>query len=255
MKPTLSTRPSSSARSSPANVVRARRPGRRSARRRARRRRGTARASASPSAGAYSAGFHTTALPHSSAGTRYQAGTATGKLPAVMIAATPTGIAEGEELLVGHLARHGLAVEPPALAEEEVARVDDLLHLAERLGVGLADLARDERAPAPPCWPRRSARSAGSRGRAPAPASPPTRAAPPARRARRPRTSPASPSALGDDLLEIGRIGGGQAAAGSVAARHAVHDGGDGGRAGASGPGSGLGGNGGHGPSTVLAST
>ena len=61
-----------------------------------------------------------------------------------MIAATPTGIAEGEELLVGHLRRHGLAVEPPALAEEEVAGVDDLLHLAERLGVGLADLARDE---------------------------------------------------------------------------------------------------------------
>ena len=42
-------------------------------------------------AGVYSAGFHTTALPHSSAGTRYQDGTATGKLPAVTIAATPTG--------------------------------------------------------------------------------------------------------------------------------------------------------------------
>ncbi len=42
-------------------------------------------------AGVYSAGFHTTALPQSSAGTRYQDGTATGKFPAVMIAATPTG--------------------------------------------------------------------------------------------------------------------------------------------------------------------
>ena len=42
-------------------------------------------------AGAHSAGFHTTALPHSSAGTRYQDGTATGKLPAVITAATPTG--------------------------------------------------------------------------------------------------------------------------------------------------------------------
>jgi hypothetical protein len=30
-------------------------------------------------------------LPVNSAGTRYQDGTATGKLPAVMIAATPTG--------------------------------------------------------------------------------------------------------------------------------------------------------------------
>ena len=31
-------------------------------------------------------------LPHRMAGTRYQDGTATGKLPAVMIAATPTGM-------------------------------------------------------------------------------------------------------------------------------------------------------------------
>ena len=51
---------------------------------------------------------------------------------------------EREQLLVGHLRRHGLAVQPAALADEEVARVDDLLDLAERLGVGLADLARDE---------------------------------------------------------------------------------------------------------------
>ena len=51
---------------------------------------------------------------------------------------------EREELLVRHLRRDGLAVQPPALADEEVAGVDDLLHLAERLGVGLADLARDE---------------------------------------------------------------------------------------------------------------
>ena len=54
------------------------------------------------------------------------------------------GHPEGEQLLVAHLARDGLAVEPPALAEEEVAGVDDLLHLAERLGPGLAHLADDE---------------------------------------------------------------------------------------------------------------
>ena len=48
-------------------------------------------ASARAVAAAYSAGFHTTALPHSSAGARYQDGTATGKLPAVTIIATPTG--------------------------------------------------------------------------------------------------------------------------------------------------------------------
>ena len=52
--------------------------------------------------------------------------------------------AEREELLVGHLARHGLPVQAAALGEEEVAGVDDLLHLAERLGIRLADLARDE---------------------------------------------------------------------------------------------------------------
>ena len=98
------------------------------------RRAGRAGPAPRPIAGAYSAGFQTTALPHSSAGTRYQDGTATGKLPAVMIAATPTGDAEREQLLVGHLRRHRLAVEAPALAEEEVAGVDDLLHLAERLG-------------------------------------------------------------------------------------------------------------------------
>ena len=57
--------------------------------------------SAWPSAGAYSAGFQTTALPHSSAGTRYQDGTATGKLPAVMIAATPTGLRNVNSCLSG----------------------------------------------------------------------------------------------------------------------------------------------------------
>jgi hypothetical protein len=102
------------------------------------------RASASPRAAEYSAGFQTTLLPHSSAGTRYQDGTATGKLPAVMMPATPTGHPEGEQLLVAHLARDRLAVEPASLAEEEVAGVDDLLHLAARLGDRLADLAGDQ---------------------------------------------------------------------------------------------------------------
>ena len=57
--------------------------------------------SASPIAGAYSAGFQTTALPHRIAGTRYQEGTATGKLPAVMIAATPTGLRKVKSCLSG----------------------------------------------------------------------------------------------------------------------------------------------------------
>src|SRR6202008_2781013 len=59
------------------------------------------RASASPRAGEYSAGFHTTALPHRIAGTRYQDDTATGKLPAVMIAATPTGMRNVKSCLSG----------------------------------------------------------------------------------------------------------------------------------------------------------
>ena len=124
--------------------VRRPRPARRSGRRRARRPRGRASPSASPSAALYSAGFQTTALPHRIAGTRYQAGTATGKLPAVMIAATPTGMRKVKSCLFGHLRRHGLPVQPAALAEEEVARVDDLLDLAQRLRIRLADLARDE---------------------------------------------------------------------------------------------------------------
>ena len=56
---------------------------------------------ASAVAGVYSAGFHTTALPHTSAGTMYQLGTATGKFPAVTIAATPTGVRNVKSCLSG----------------------------------------------------------------------------------------------------------------------------------------------------------
>src|SRR4051812_18203130 len=100
VKPTLSTRPSSSDCSRPLNVssplacTRFRTPaGTPPAR--------NSLASASPSAAAYSAGFQTTAFPHRIAGTRYQAGTATGKLPAVMIAATPTGMRNVNSCLSG----------------------------------------------------------------------------------------------------------------------------------------------------------
>ena len=51
---------------------------------------------------------------------------------------------EGEQLLVAHLRRDRLAVQPSALAEEEVAGVDDLLHLPAGLGQRLADLADDQ---------------------------------------------------------------------------------------------------------------
>ena len=56
---------------------------------------------ASAVAGVYSAGFHTTELPHTRAGMMYQEGTATGKFPAVMIAATPTGARKVNSCLSG----------------------------------------------------------------------------------------------------------------------------------------------------------
>ena len=58
-------------------------------------------ANASAVAGVYSAGFHTTALPQSNAGTRYHDGTATGKFPAVTMAATPTGVRNVNSCLSG----------------------------------------------------------------------------------------------------------------------------------------------------------
>src|SRR4051794_12074353 len=100
VKPTLSTSPRPSASSSPANVSApdawttfSTPPGTPPA--------WNSLASASPSAAEYSAGLKTTALPHRIAGTRYQAGTATGKLPAVMIAATPTGTRKVNSCLSG----------------------------------------------------------------------------------------------------------------------------------------------------------
>ncbi len=100
VKPTLSTRPSSNAADSPANVSAPEActtfrtpPGTPPAR--------NSLPSASPRAALYSAGFQTTAFPHRIAGTRYQDGTATGKLPAVMIAATPTGTRNVNSCLSG----------------------------------------------------------------------------------------------------------------------------------------------------------
>jgi hypothetical protein len=59
------------------------------------------RANASADAGAYSAGFQTAALPATSAGIRYQDGTATGKFPAVTMAVTPTGTRNVNSCLSG----------------------------------------------------------------------------------------------------------------------------------------------------------
>lgn len=56
----------------------------------------------------------------------------------------PDRAAEREQRLVRHLAWQSLAVQPAAPAEEGVAGVDDLAHLAQGLGVRLADLAGDQ---------------------------------------------------------------------------------------------------------------
>ena len=136
--------------------------------------------------------------------------------------------AEGEELLVGHLRGHGLAVQPPALADEEVAGVDDLLHLAERLGVGLADLARDEprqrllvllHQPAD-LGDHAAADRRGHRG--------PLRLRLAGGAAGVLEGLGVAEQDLGDHLVGAGGIRGGQAAAGRVIALPAVDDGGDG---------------------------
>ena len=57
--------------------------------------------SAMAEAAAYSAGFHTTVLPATRAGMRYQDGTATGKFPAVSTATAPTGTRNVNSCLSG----------------------------------------------------------------------------------------------------------------------------------------------------------
>ena len=152
---------------------------------------------------------------------------------------------EREQLLVRHLRRHGLPVQPPALAEEEVARVDDLLHLAERLRIRLADLARDQRSKCllvgldQPADLRDHATARRSRHRRPFL----LRGARGARGVDERRRI--AEQHLGDDVVGAGRIRGGQAAAGSVAANLAADDRGDGGR----------GNGGGHGLHTSAAPT
>ena len=138
----------------------------------------------------------------SSAGTMYQDGTATGKLPAVITATVPTGLRNVNSCLSGISLRHGLAVQPPALAEEEVAGVDDLRTSPSASAYGLPISRGDQRGPAPRRWPRPAGRCARSPGRAPARARPPTPAAPraPPRAAATKRVGVAERD-LGDDLV------------------------------------------------------
>ena len=183
------------------------------------------RASASPMAGAYSAGFQTAALPHRSAGTRYQAGTATGKLPAVTIAATPTGTRKRRAACrASRSARSGCRAGGPR--------------------PGRSRRCRRSRAPRP--GPRRRARSrvtrrvarlgvrlhepadvahhAAADGRGDLGPGPLGRARRPARRHER---APVAQQDLGDGVVELGGVGGGGAPAGGAGFHPARDDGGD----------------------------
>jgi hypothetical protein len=86
-------------------------------------------ANASAIAGVYSAGFHTTAFPHRSAGTRYQEGHCNGEVAGGDDGGDADGCPEREELLVGHLGGHRHPVEPPPFSEEERTGVHDFLDL------------------------------------------------------------------------------------------------------------------------------
>ena len=101
MKPTLSTKPASRAASSPAKVAAPSACTMFSTPSGSPPPRTNSSWKAAALAAAYSAGFQTTVLPASSAGTMYQDGTATGKLPAVMIAIVPTGLRNVNSCLSG----------------------------------------------------------------------------------------------------------------------------------------------------------
>ena len=94
--------------------------------------------------GASSDGFQTTVLPHRSAGMSFQRRHGDREVAGRDHADDAERPPVREELLVRQLARHRLPVQAPALALEELGRVDGLLHAAARLAQGLADLARDE---------------------------------------------------------------------------------------------------------------
>ena len=105
------------------------------------------------------------------------------------------GRPEREELLVGHLRGHRLPVQPASFAQEEVAGVDDLLHLAAGLGDRLADLAGQQLRERLQVLLDQASRAVGSRGRGRVRAPPPSPAVPSAPLGRRRRTSTRRPGA------------------------------------------------------------
>ena len=78
--------------------------------------------------------------PQTAAIIAFHAQTATGKLKAVMIPTTPSGMPLLVHPVARALAVHRETVELARETDGEVAHVDHLLHLAEPLGVDLAHL-------------------------------------------------------------------------------------------------------------------
>ena len=88
---------------------------------------------ASAVSGVFSDGFHTTRSPQTSASAKFHAHTATGKLNAVITPTTPSGCQVSHHPVARSLRRDREAVELARQADREVADVDHLLDLAERL--------------------------------------------------------------------------------------------------------------------------
>ena len=90
--------------------------------------------------GVRSLGFQITGLPHTIASAAFQLHTATGKLKAVITPVGPSGCHCLHQPVTGSLAGDRETVQLSAETDGEVADVDHLLHLAERLALDLADL-------------------------------------------------------------------------------------------------------------------
>ena len=103
-----------------------------------------ARRQASAVSGVISDGFQTTVSPHTRASAVFHDQTATGKLKAEMTPTTPSGCQVSISRWPGRSEAMVRAVELAGQADREVADVDHLLDLAERLGVDLAGLDGDE---------------------------------------------------------------------------------------------------------------
>ena len=99
---------------------------------------------ASAVSGVSSDGFHTTVSPQTSAIAVFHDHTATGKLNAEITPTTPSGCQVSISRWPGPLRRHRPAVQLARQPDRELADVDHLLDLAQRLGRDLARLEGDQ---------------------------------------------------------------------------------------------------------------